>query len=226
MKVPWMSKLKISMHASNLLADYQAMIGHPVRPPIPAEDIIERYLKLTLRFDDLTEILGMDGVLGATYVDARLICINERLFEDNSEGRLIFTCAHEVGHWVMHRRYVEKAERGGQENGAIICRAGNGRQPIEWQADYFAACLLMPEKEIERTFHEVCGTDPLVLNNMKNAFRGTRLRNDPGVENWHFIAEMVCEAGGFTNVSKLAMIIRLQELGLLVNLTGTPIGWS
>jgi hypothetical protein len=37
---------------------------------------------------------------------------------------------------------------------------------------------------------------------------------------------MVREGGGFTNVSKEAMIFRLEELGLIVNRTGTRLGWS
>ena len=36
----------------------------------------------------------------------------------------------------------------------------------------------------------------------------------------------MCEAGGFSNVSKQAMIIRLQELGLLINLTEVKMDWN
>ena len=147
-----MPKKDISSHASNLLAGYQEIMGKPVKPPIPVEDIIERYLGLGLSFEDLEEKLGMKDVLGATYVTSRLISINERLFEDKSEGRLVYTCAHEVGHWVLHRKFVEVAERSGSYQDAIVCRSANSKRPIEWQADYFAACLLMPEKEVENVF--------------------------------------------------------------------------
>jgi hypothetical protein len=46
------------------------------------------------------------------------------------------------------------------------------------------------------------------------------------VEQWPFIAAAMCEAGGFSNVSKQAMIIRLQELGLLINLTTEKMNWQ
>jgi hypothetical protein len=226
MSVPWMPKESIACKASKLVTNYQAMVGYTVKPPIPVEDIIERYLEVNLSFEDLEETLGLEDVLGATYIKSRQICINQRLLEDKLEGRLIFTCAHEAGHWVLHRPFIAFSVRSGQPDNAIICRIKNARQPIEWQADYFAASLLMPEKEVKHAFHKACGTEHLVLDNIKSSFGNTAIYIDPCVENWHFIASMVCEAGGFTNVSKQAMIIRLQDLGLLINSTGTHIGWQ
>jgi hypothetical protein len=49
---------------------------------------------------------------------------------------------------------------------------------------------------------------------------------DPCVKNWYRIADVVCDAGGFCNVSKQAMIIRLQDLNLVINQTNTPMGWD
>ena len=131
MKVPWLAKEKIAEAASGLIADYEAIAGYPVRPPIPVEDMIERSLGLKLSFEDLETILGSKGVLGATYVGARLICINERLLEQGPEGRMIFTCAHEVGHWVLHRRYAQAPTRQAANGDVIVCRMGNARERIE-----------------------------------------------------------------------------------------------
>jgi hypothetical protein len=225
MKVPWLSRDKIGKKAENLIKNSESMLGYPLEPPIPVEDIIERYLGLRLAYDDLEKALGMKDVLGATWVKSRLICVNEKLFERSSEGRVVFTCAHEVGHWILHRKHIGLQARISAEAGAVICRAANAREPIEWQADYFAACLLMPEEKVRSAFCQTLGTEQLVLENVKSAFWGTSVCVDPCVENWHFIAAMVCEAGGFTNCSKQAMIIRLQELGLLVNPTGAPMAW-
>jgi Zn-dependent peptidase ImmA (M78 family) len=44
--------------------------------------------------------------------------------------------------------------------------------------------------------------------------------------NWPFIARAIQKTGGFSNVSKQAIIIRLQELGLVINETPAEIGWS
>ena len=165
-------------------------------------------------------------MLGATYVKSRLICVNEKLFEHGSEGRLVFTCAHEAGHWILHRRYVEVQERLGSGSEVIVCRSKDAKEPIEWQADYFAACLLMPEEEIREAFQEVCCQEPLVLHNVRSTiWRGSH-GVEPCVEHWPFIAAVMCEAGGFSNVSKQAMIIRLQELGFLINLTTERMNWQ
>jgi hypothetical protein len=84
----------------------------------------------------------------------------------------------------------------------------------------------MPEQAVREAFCVVCGVKPLELYNIKSAFRVNSLYFDPSVESWPYIAAAVCEAGYFTNVSKQAMIIRLQGLGLLVNLTDVQLGWS
>jgi hypothetical protein len=226
MKVPWLSRDQIGKKAETLIRNAESTLGYTIEPPIPVEDIIERYLGLRLAYDDLEKALGMKGVLGATWVKSRLICVNEKLFERSSEGRVVFTCAHEVGHWILHRKHAAARARTSTAPGAVICRAADAREPIEWQADYFAACLLMPEEKVRGAFRRSLGMERMVLENVKSAFRGTSVCVDPCVENWHFIAAMVCEAGGFSNCSKQAMMIRLQELGLLVNPTGVQMGWS
>ena len=226
MKVPWMSKKKLTEEASQVLAGYQDLVGYNVRLPIPVEDIVERYLGLRFGFLNFEEKHGMRGVLGATYVKARLICVNEKFLDEPSEGRMAFTCAHEVGHWVLHRRFVNEANRFGQSEDAIICRSVDSKEPIEWQADFFAACLLMPETEVREAFYRVCGTECLQLFNVKSSFRGSPLFFDASVESWPHIASAVREAGSFFNVSLQAIVIRLQELGLLVNLTDVRMNWN
>jgi Zn-dependent peptidase ImmA (M78 family) len=224
MNVPWLSKETISRKATELMVGFQALAKYEVKPPIPVEDIIERYLGLRLIYDDLTRVFGRD-VLGAVYVQSKAICINERLFESSSEGRLVFTIAHEVGHWVLHRQYATEQSTAGTKNSEIVCRPRNAKEPIEWQADYFASCLLMPAKEIREAFEKVCASEPLVVKNSMSETGGGS-GEEPYLEQWPFIAAAMCEAGGFPNVSKHAMIIRLQDLGLLVNKTKKKMDWN
>jgi hypothetical protein len=84
----------------------------------------------------------------------------------------------------------------------------------------------MPEKEIREAFQKMCGPDPLVISNAKWAVEEGARCEEPFVEQWPFIAAAMCEAGGFSNVSKQAMIIRLQDLGLLINKTSTEMNWE
>ena len=226
MKVPWISKKEIAVKAMALIEDFQGRAGYRIRPPIPVEEIIERSLGLNLQYMDLSKIFGGRGVLGATYAESRLVCINERLFEHSSEGRRVFTCAHEAGHWVLHRRYVKTQDGDGSKNQAIVCTTANAKEPIEWQADYFASCLLMPEKEMKEAFQRACCPEPLVIRHAKSLSKAGYPCKEPFLEQWPYIAAAMCEAGGFSNVSRQAMIIRLQDLGLLINKTGLRMDWQ
>lgn len=237
MKVPWLSKKKIARYATSLITKYQAVVQHPIAPPIPVENIIERVLDLTLDYKDLREQLGFDDVLGATFVNQRKITVDNSLVNDKFEGRLCFTFAHETGHWVLHRDLIDQACTTGDDStispntqlpsagSFIFCRKKDAKKPIEWQADYFASCLLMPEEAVRSAFYEIYGPKPLILYNVKSAFCGP-ICFDPCVENWPKIADKVKQTGGFSNVSKQAMIIRLQDLGLVKNETHARLCWD
>jgi len=226
MKIPWMAKEEIALKASDLLKDFERNAEYAVKPPIPVEDIIERTLGVELRYVDLQKILGKDDVLGATYVASRVICVNERLFENGSEGRVAFTCAHEAGHWVLHRPFLENGGKVQPGKESILCRISDAGKPIEWQADYFASCLLMPEGEIREAFARICALEPLVVKRRRGETCKASKSEEPYLEQWPYIAAAMCELGGFSNVSWQAMIIRLQDLGLLLNMTDTKMDWQ
>ncbi len=224
MKVPWLPKSGIQLIAEDVIAGYESKMGCVVKPPIPVEDIIERYFDLKIGFVDFEKNYGMQGILGATYVQKGLICANTQLLDGRNEGRLVFTFAHEVGHWVLHRKLVNdtysRAKRA-----AILCRKKDAKKPIEWQADYFAACLLLPEKWVRSAFENSIGCQPLKFYNEKRTIDNC-LYIEPCVSNWPFIAQAVQKTGGFLNVSKQAVIIRLQDLGLIINETNAKVGWG
>ena len=225
MIVPWLPKEEIADYASKLIEDYRQIVQRDVHPPIPIEDIIERGLNLQLGFADLRRKLKIADVLGATFIRQRRICVDESLLNPASEGRLCFTFAHEIGHWILHRKLIDNACRSISSDGFIFCRLQDAKKPIEWQADYFASCLLMPAEKVLDSFCHIFGHQPLILYNLKSSFCGP-LSFDPCVENWPLIAARVKETGGFSNVSKQAMIIRLQELGLVKNETRTRLSWQ
>src|SRR5262249_62045120 len=99
---------RIERAALQLLDDYRQRKLLAV--PVPVEDILERHLGLCLSFDDLTDLLGLDDVLGATFLDTKEGKIDHSLNPDeNAEmcGRYRFTLAHEIGHWQLHRELEE-----------------------------------------------------------------------------------------------------------------------
>jgi Zn-dependent peptidase ImmA (M78 family) len=226
MKVPWISKKDIADRGASLIEDFQARAGYPIIPPIPVDEIVERSLGLTIRYMDLSKVFGSRNVLGATYAESRLVLINERLFEHSSEGRLVFTCAHEAGHWVLHRRYAQSQTGDGPTNELIVCTTANAKEPIEWQADYFASRLLMPERDMRETFQRVCCPETLVVRHAKRLTQAGCPCEEPFLEQWPYVAAAMCEAGGFSNVSRQAMIIRLQDLGLVVNRNRLKMDWE
>lgn len=222
MKVPWLTKAGIAQMADDVISDYESQTGKRVSAPVPVEDIIEFGLGLRLAFEDLRGKLNMGDVLGATYVKSRKISADTSLDLPGAEGRLCFTLAHEAGHWVLHRGLVDLSPKGG--GGFIFCRTRDAKRPMEWQADRFASCLLMPESLVKEAFARACGPRPLVLHNVESAYAGP-ICFDPCVANWPAIADCVRSSGNFSNVSKQAMIIRLQDLGLVRNETRTPMVW-
>ena len=227
MRAPWLDKDVIERRARNVIAAYESREGATAVPPIPVEAIAERGLGLQLSFEDLRGALGLSDVLGATYVKSKRISIDESLVDD--EPRLNFTCAHEIGHWELHRHLVEAAARSANGNpgrDTIFCRIRDEKQPMEWQSDYFAGCLLMPEDEVTVAWELTYGPAPFVLHNVRKSFTSGPSCFDPCAENWHLIASDIRETGGFTNCSKQAMIVRLQNLGLVQNLSGARLGWN
>ena len=224
-KVSWLTKVQISQETDELLNQWEIFTGQEVKPPIPVEAIAEKYLEFTLEYDNLEEILGIPDVLGATWAeDKRMVITNSLL--DGVEGRVTFTCAHEIGHWILHRKYLfdqfmRLHGRGDGDQPTVVCRLSTSKLRGEWQADYFSSCLLMPREEVEDAYNKTFGPSPIFIYNEKSCFgRNSPLVIDPALDTAKEIAQKVIQEGNFTNVSKEAMCYRLHELGMLINSTG------
>ncbi|MEO8581932.1 MAG: ImmA/IrrE family metallo-endopeptidase [Patescibacteria group bacterium] len=65
---------------------------------------------------------------------------------DDTLTRQRFTIAHEIGHFLIHKgkQFVDEFTAG-----ETFYRDGSDNEE-EQEANYFAACLLMPEEEVER----------------------------------------------------------------------------
>ena len=86
--------------------------------------------------------LGENADLGFT-----LIKENDIVIFTNTSSRLsreIFTLAHEIGHVILH---MNKGESFIDDN---ITISGRSTDEKEQEANYFAACLLMPADDVER----------------------------------------------------------------------------
>lgn len=70
-----------------------------------------------------------------------------------------FTGAHEVGHWLIHPQAVMHRDRPAEGGRGITPRSREERE-----ADYFAACFLIPERRVLAAYRRRFGTPPLRVN--------------------------------------------------------------
>ena len=122
--------------------------------------MLESHLDLTLDFDDLPQLLGVPDVLGATSVAQRRVMVDQTLdptVNPTKLGRYMFTLAHELGHWELHRHLFmanlrQKSLFAERDRSTIVCRTSSRKDPMEWQADAFAGYLLMPKAMVMRAW--------------------------------------------------------------------------
>jgi hypothetical protein len=127
----------------------------------------KRPLKWPLDAGHVAEALGLDmdcgdippdekGTIAAMILPTeRKIIMNEKSLE-LPKGFEESSIAHEIGHWELHidRNAVYCAEEERKRGVEIVvepflCRSISSQKGIEWQAQYFASCLLMPSFKLE-----------------------------------------------------------------------------
>ncbi|MEB3278391.1 MAG: ImmA/IrrE family metallo-endopeptidase [Lyngbya sp.] len=117
----------------------------------------------------------------------RLIEINEDIL-DKPQGFIESTLAHEIGHWVLHVNHQALLQAPTKAEEPFVCRSETTitqTASIEWQAQYFASCLLMPRYIMEQK------------------------RLGRNLTKWSHLYEMRQELG----VSISNLVCRLQDLG-------------
>lgn len=243
--VPYLTEEAIERDAEALLAEFVRARGVVLRPPIPIEDIVEKHLKLGVEFDDTHDLFGIPrrnveggqgpDILGAIFFDQRRIVIDESLDpEENQslEGRYRFTLAHEGGgHWQLHRHLyaVDEMQASLFEDvsvPSVVCRSSEARERVEWQADFYASCLLMPREHVYAVWRErFPGHDKLVMDRSeRDAIAKIKdpveRKFEGNAEEWRTEMEMETIARPLAElfqVSPIAMRIRLERLGLLLS---------
>ncbi len=132
-----------------------------------------------------------------------------------------FTAAHELGHAIMHK------QSGLHRDKPIDSGTGGKRDKIESQADYFAACFLMPKKLLKVRFDQRYGNvldsrdnlayllirnkDPKVEKQMRTKRGLARLLAGLSIINGHAVMSLAEQF----KVSVEAMAIRLEQLELV-----------
>jgi hypothetical protein len=213
---PYLKNSTIEKESKKLLGDFNNITGHKLSAPIPVFDIIE-YLGYDVDFRK-DGIYEDKNLLGGTLIDQKTIEINENL--SDHEGRMNFTAAHEVGHIILHVPFYNEKHGKDVSEHKIISRKDGGfegtkKEPEEWQADKFAAFLLMPSVLVKKAFHKN-------YNKPVNVRRKSILQiffPKPAFVKGYAIAKEIIRAGKFDNVSKMAMLNRLIGMRLVKGLS-------
>src|SRR5687768_7065548 len=129
---------EIEAEASALLAGYARKTGTAITVPALLLDEFLQHLDLRFESYDLCKEFGAPDVLGAVYLEDKLIRIDERLDADERpamQGRFNFTLAHEIGHWCLHGGYAELRRMmddlfGGPAKPSIICRTSQQKERV------------------------------------------------------------------------------------------------
>lgn len=183
----FISKLKIEALALDIWLQMERSPGK-LKLPIDAS-IIAEFLDLDLVWDTIPN--DEQGAIAARILPLeKLIEINESIPQLKG-GFGESTIAHEIGHWVLHidteqvERLIRLKQKGiGVQVKPFLCRSSNLAR-IEWQAQYFAGCLLMPQHIL------------------------TELKQGKDLTKWQHLYQMAEELG--VTISNLTT--RLQDLG-------------
>jgi Zn-dependent peptidase ImmA (M78 family) len=217
LEVPFLSPRDVERAADELLHQYAVARDRPLGGAVDIDFVVEKVLKLDLSVTDLKGSLGVPSVLGATSVPRRTILVDESL--EPMHGRFAFTMAHEVGHWQLHRQFIDESglqttlfDHEPPTRGPEGPRARREKPRVELQADLFGACLLMPARLVRAAVD-------MAFDGRLPSWEGIEARLAAGQPDERFVevANAVLKAGAFHNVSNMAMRVRLRDLKLVVD---------
>lgn len=211
-KIDILSRIQIDDEAEKFLMKYRPNALKEATK-LDLETLIEKDLGLEIDYQNLDEnhqILGAtvfkDGYMNVynngkkelKKFNKNTMIFDIKLSEDyRQEGRFLFTLAHEIGHWVLHRKHFfidegqqsifdlvhEQTEENfivcakRNENAMIFIKKKNPEEWLEWQADNFASSLLMP-KNIFKSIYEDLKTkyveEERILKELSNIFGASK----------------------------------------------------
>lgn len=201
------------------------------RPPTPIDKLVEYgnppiSLEVLTTEDSRGALLsdGTPAVLGMTHFGTHgtpTIAIHESLFDSTdavTRRRANFTLGHEYYHAIEHLPRMQGLISRSVLNRNNVCSQSRNTRRLttvedwrEWQANVFAAAILMPAAAVTSAFRAAFDTDAIVvessdLDATANAFAREPFHRDNGT-----ISSLV----DLFDVNPLAMAIRLKTLGLV-----------
>ena len=145
--------------------DYKLLSGPPVAVPI---EKLAAWLGLCIEYQCLRKnglILGemvYDTTLVPVYfhdiksydlitVKGKTIILDESLLQGRNDGRLRFTCAHEIAHYLIHKELYAGTGRAAALGNPM--KSSEENPAVERQANQLATMLLMPKKQVKAALY-------------------------------------------------------------------------
>jgi Zn-dependent peptidase ImmA (M78 family) len=174
-------------------------------------ELLSAESKLNISFEEVNGSINKKGnVLG----EIRFVPLEIKIYKikDHTKEREKFTLAHELGHYLLaHSRYM-KGEYVEEVDLDVENPAQLGVKDImrmEWQANYFASCLLLPTSQFVADFFSVAES----LGLRDRGFGALYVDDQPcNLNNFYkvtYILKMKYQ------VSRAVVKLRLKKLGLL-----------
>lgn len=146
-KYRYHSKVELETIANRLRLEVETKRKRRMKAESVAEDIAD-FLELNVIWNSIPA--DNKGNIAAMIIPVKkIIYINEDI-EKLKGGFGQSTIAHEIGHWMLHinqdavGEYIDREEQGMTiKVEPFLCRSVTSLGGIEWQAQYFAGCLLM-----------------------------------------------------------------------------------
>lgn len=149
----YIHKKDIETVATNILRAMEQIPNYAPKWPLEASRVAE-FLGLDVVWDDIPDD-GLGAIAARILPLERLIEINENIPKLRG-GFGESTIGHEIGHWVLHINHKEVERCWHLEKKGVkiqveplLCRNEIQAKGREWQAQYFASCLLMPHYVLE-----------------------------------------------------------------------------
>ena len=150
----FIDKKEIEQHANDLIKRIEEKRKRPLQWPLDASRVAD-FLDIGVVWQSIPP--DDRGSIAAMILPTqREIIINKDVPGlDGGFGQS--TLAHEIGHWELHVNHRAVNQFIDRLHGEIqldiepfLCRSVSGQlEKIEWQAQYFATCLLMPRHIME-----------------------------------------------------------------------------
>ena len=173
---------------------------------VAGEVLAKNFPMIEVRYDNLSQ-----GLLGTIDIRHNIITLSEDIISDTN--RVHFTLAHEIGHLVLHRKFLRKEFSSVDDYIDISILSDKNIKRMEYQANVFASYLLLPERKF---YYEVA-----LLFKEYSITKG-RLYLDHQFCNRRNVSLILQRLSKKFQVSRQAIAIRLKNEKLLIETDNYP----